>query len=121
MVKSVKITPDGRIAEVSEKEEEILNQGRVWDGRSLLVPELWGNDRRFRLTLTFPDMFEETDAYNPLATMLLCNLRHPKFKSVDVICGTAFLSNENLTKVVDFTKADLQYVLGTPEIRSLFA
>jgi len=119
MPKSVKITPDGKVAEVTAEEEERLKEGRVWDGRSLLVPEHWNNDRRFRLTLTFPDIYEDSDAYNPLATMLLYNLRHPKFKSVDVICGTAFLSNETLTKIIDFTMEDLKYIMRAPEIQTL--
>ena len=111
MPKSVKITPDGKVVEVTAEEEERLKEGRVWDGRTLLVPEHGNNDRRFRLTLTFPDVFEESDAYNPLATMLLYRLRHPKFKSVDVICGAAYLSNETLTEIVDLTLEDFKHIL----------
>ena len=78
MTKSVKITPDGKILEVTEEEDNMSKRERVWDGRSLLVPEHWSSDRKFRLTLTFPDLYEDSDAFNPLATMLLYNLRHPQ-------------------------------------------
>jgi len=115
---SVMITPGGKIAEVTAEEEDRIKQGRVWDGRSLLTPEHWENDRKFRLTLTFPDIYESSDAFNPLATMLLYNLRHPQYKAVDVICGTAFLSNETLTKIIDFTINDLKYIMKTPEIQN---
>ncbi len=57
---------------------------------------------QIRLTLTFPDMFEEADAYNPLAAMLQEQLRHPKIKSNDVFCGAACLSKEAFESVVDF-------------------
>ena len=118
MTKSVMITPDGNILEVTEEEENMSKRGRVWDGRSLLAPEHWGNDRKFRLTLTFPDLYEDSDAFNPLATMLLYNLRHPKFKTVDVICGTAYLSNETLAEIIDFTIDDLKHIMRTPEIQN---
>ena len=118
MTKSVKITPDGKILEVSEEEENSSKKGRVWDGSSLLAPEHWSNDRKFRLTLAFPDLFEDSDTFNPLATLLLYNLRHPKFKTVDVICGTAYLSNETLTEIVDFTIDDLKYIMQIPEIQN---
>ena len=81
MTKSVKITPDGKILEVTEEEENSSKKGRVWDGKSLLVPEHWSNNRKFRLTLTFPDLYEDSDTFNPLATMLLYNFRYPKFKN----------------------------------------
>ena len=32
MTKSVKITPNGKILEVTEEEEERSKKGRVWDG-----------------------------------------------------------------------------------------
>ena len=80
MTKGAKITPDGKILEVTEEEEDRSKRGRVWDGRSLLAPEHWSNGRKFRLTLIFPDVYEDGDALNPLATMLLYTLRHPKFK-----------------------------------------
>ena len=54
MTKSVKITPDGKILEVTEEEEERSKKGRVWDGRSLLVPEHWGN----RKTIRYLDSFD---------------------------------------------------------------
>ena len=50
--------------------------------------------------------------------MLLYNLRHPKFKTVDVICGTAYLSNETLTEIIDFTIDDLKYIMRSPEIKN---
>ncbi len=111
MVKSVKITPDGKVVEVSEEEEDELKSSRNWDGRSLLVPEHWKRDRKFRLTLTFPDMYEDIDLFNPLATRLLYDLRHPTVKSKDVICGTAFLSNETFQQLIDFTKEDFEYIV----------
>ena len=110
MVKSIKITPDGKVVEVSEEEEDELKSSRNWDGRSLLVPEQWKNERKFRLTLTFPDMYEDTDVLNPLATRLLYDPRHPTVKTKDVICGTAFLSNETLQKLIDFTTEDFKYI-----------
>ena len=111
MVKSVKVIPDGNVVAVSEEEEDELKSSRNWDGRSLLVPEHWKNDRKFRLTFTFPDMYEDTDTFNPLATRLLYDLRHPKFKLKDVICGAAFLSNETFQKQIDFTKEDFEYIV----------
>ena len=113
MVKSVKITPDCKVVEVSEEEEDELKSSRNWDGRSLLVPEHWKNDRKFHLALTFPDMYEDTDTFNPLATRLLYELRHPTVKSNDVICGTAILSNETFEQLIDFTKEDFQYIINT--------
>ena len=65
MVKSAKITPDAKVVEVSGEEEDELKSSRNWDGRSLLVAQHWNRDRRFRLTLTFPDMYEDTDVLNP--------------------------------------------------------
>ena len=112
MVKSIKITPDGKVVEVSEEEEDELKSSRVWDGRSLLVPQHWNRDRKFRLTLTFPDMYEDTDVFNPLAIRLLYDLRHPTVKTKDVICGTAFLSNETLQKLIDFTTEDFKYIIS---------
>ncbi len=112
MVKSIKITPYGKVVEVSEEEEDELKSSRVWDGRSLLVPQHWNRDRKFRLTLSFPDMYEDTDVFNPLATRLLYDLRHPKVKTKDVIFGTAFLSNETAQKRIDFTKEDLDYIVS---------
>ena len=112
MVKSIKITPDGKVVEVSEEEEDELKSSRVWDGRSLLVPQHWNRDRKFRLTLSFPDMYEDTDVFNPLATRLLYDLRHPTVKTKDVICGTAFLSNETLQKLIDFTTEDFKYMIS---------
>lgn len=115
MVKSVMITPDSKISEVSEEEEDAFKEGRNWDGRSLLVPEHWNYDQKFRLTLTFPDMYGDGDAYNPLATMLLHNLRHPMHPKLggngEVMCGTVFVSNENANHLLDFTKPDFKYVL----------
>ena len=112
MVKSVKITPDGKVVEVSEEEEDELKQSRNRDGRSLLVPEHWKRDRKFRFTLSFLDMYGDTDLFNPpLATRLLYDLRHPTVKTKDVICGTAFLSNETLQNLIDFTKDDFDYIV----------
>ena len=111
MVKSVKIIPDCKVVEVSEEEEDELKSSRCWDGRGLLVPEHWKRDRKFRLTLTFPDMYEDTDLFNPLATSLFYHLRHPTGKSKDVICGTAFLSNETLQQLIDFTKEGFEYIV----------
>ena len=112
MVKSIKITPDGKVVEVSEEEEDELKSSRVWDGRSLLIPQHWNRDRKFRLTLSFPDMYEDTDVFNPLATRLLYDLRPPTVKTKDVICGTAFLSNETVQKLIDFTKEDFRYIIS---------
>ena len=60
-----KITPDGKVVEVSEEEEDELKSSRNRDGRSLLVPQDWKRDRKFRRTLTFPDMYEDTDVFTP--------------------------------------------------------
>ena len=70
------------------------------------------------LSLRFPDLYEDGDASNPLATMLLYSLRHPKLKTVDAICGTAYLSNERLTEIIDFTIDDLKYITRSPEIKN---
>ena len=35
MVKSVRITPDGKVEEVSGKQEKKEKEGRLWDGSSL--------------------------------------------------------------------------------------
>ncbi len=104
----MKIIPDGKVVEVSEEEEDELKSIRIWDGWSLYVPQHWKGDRKFRLTLTF---HEETDVFNPLATRLLYDLRHPTVKTKDVICGTAFLSNETLQKLIDFSKEDFEYII----------
>ena len=112
MVTSIKITPDGKVVEVSEEEEDELKSSRNWDGRSLLVPQHWNRDRKFRFTISFPDMYEDTDVFNPLATRLLYDLRHPTVKTKDVICGTAFLSNETLQKLIDFTTEDFKYIIS---------
>ena len=119
MVNSVKISPNCKVVEVSEEEEDELKSSRNWDGRSLLVPEHWKNDRKFHLTLTFPDMYEDTDTFNPLATRLLYELRHPTVQSNDVICGTAFLSNETLHKLIDFTKEDFEYIVINARKRNI--
>ena len=63
-------------------------------------------------------MYEGSDDFDLLATMLLYNLRHPKFKWVDVVCGAAYLSNTTLTKIIDFTITDLKYIMRTPEIQN---
>ncbi len=112
MVKIVKTTPNCKVVEVSEEEEDELKSSRNWDGRSLLVPQHWNRDRKFRLTLTFPDMYGDTDVFNPLVPMLLYDLRHPTVKTKDVIFGTAFLSNETFEKRIGFTKEDLDYIVS---------
>ena len=110
MVKSVRITPDGEIAEVSEEQEREEKQGRNWDGSAMLVPEVWKH-KKFRLTLTFPDMFHETDQLNPLATMLFRRLRNPRGIPEDVLCGTVYISNEKRDKLLDFTLEHLKYIM----------
>jgi hypothetical protein len=42
----------------------------------------------------------------------LYDLRHPTVKTKDVICGTAFLSNETLQKLIDFTTEDFKYIIS---------
>ena len=111
MVKSVRITPDGKVEEVSGKQEKKEQEGRLWDGSSLHVPEHW-EFRKFRLTMTYPDIFGEADDLNPLATLLFRKLKHPRGTPDDVICGAVYLSNETSDKLIDFTMKDLHYIMS---------
>ena len=63
-------------------------------------------------------MCDDNDAFNPLATMLLYNLRQPKFKPVDVVCGTTLLSKETLTEIVHFTVTNLKHIVRTLETQN---
>ena len=104
------ITPDCKIEEVSEEQETEKKSKRLWDGCSLQVPEYWEH-KKFRLTMTFPDIFTEHDPLNPLATYIFRNLKHPRGIPDDALCGTVFISNENGDEFLDFTMEDLKYIM----------
>jgi hypothetical protein len=110
MPTSIKITADSKITEVSEEQEDEEKTGRLYDGRGLGVPQRW-KFKKYTLTMTFPDRFEETDKFDPMATLIYRYLRNPEGITDDYICGTAYLSNETSDDIIDFTKQDFKYIL----------
>ena len=111
MPTSVKITTDSKIVEVSEEQENQEIAGRQYDYRVLYTTQHW-KFKKYTLTLTFPDRCEETDKFNPMATLIYRHLRHPNVIPDDYICGTAYISNETEDDLIDFTKDDFNYRLG---------
>ncbi len=112
MVNSVRITPNGLTSLVSEEQECRDKGDRIYDCRALQVPEFWEHDKKFRLTMSFPDLSEDKDKFNPIATAVLSRLRSPSGWSTDLICGTAFLYNDTEDDIVDFNLEEFNYIWG---------
>ena len=71
----IKITPDGHITEVSQQQEEEETMDRMYSGYALSRPEHWDHERKFRLTMTMVDLFQDGDDLNIVATALARRLR----------------------------------------------
>ncbi len=109
MVKSVMITEEGKVHELSQEEEAAATRGRWYAEHSLQVPERW-RFKKFRLTITMLDQFQPEDEPNPLATMLFRKLRAEHYTPDDIIFGKVFLANETDDELIDFTKEDFAYI-----------
>ena len=117
MVKSIMITEEGKVHEMSEEEEAAATRGRWYAGYALPVPERW-RFKQFRLTMTMLDQFQPDDEPNPLATMLFRKHRAEHYTPDNVIFGKVFLANEDSEKVLDFTKDDFAYIFTKASINT---
>ena len=78
----------------------------MYSGSALLLPERWEHDR-YKLTMTMLDIFTPNDDVNIVATVLFRRLRSSHGTPCnDIICGTAYLSNENEHDIIYFTMDD---------------
>ena len=102
----IKITPDGHITDVSQQQEDDETMGRMYSDYSLSRPEYWDHERKFRLTMTMVDLFQEDDYLNISATALARRLRYKDHETDDVILGTVYIANETVDKIIDFTMDD---------------
>jgi len=110
MTTSIKITPDGKITEVSEEEENEETNKRSYGYSVLHVPLHW-RFKKYTLTMLFPDRFEQTDKLNSMATLIYRNLKAHSGTEGNYIYGTVFISNETINRTINFTKKDFKYIL----------
>ncbi len=109
-MKLIKITPDDKVIEMPEEQADADKGERFYDGVGLMVPEKWKHKKKFRLTVSFPDLYEDTDKFNKLATLIVQKLHH-EGQDDNIICGDAYIANESDTDFLDFTLEDFRYVL----------
>ena len=76
MSTSIKITTDSEIIEVSEEQEDEEHNERLYGCCALQVPQHW-KFNTYILTLTFPDRFEDSDKFNPMATLIYRYQKNP--------------------------------------------
>jgi hypothetical protein len=93
-----------------EEQDDEEKPGRLYGGCALYVPQQW-KFKKYILTMTFPDIFEATDKLNPMATLIYQYLKNPRGITDEYICGTAYISNETMDDIIDFTKKDFKYIL----------
>ena len=77
MPTSITITTQSKIIEVSEEEDNDEQKERLYDCCALHVPQHWKLST-YLLTMTFPDRFEDSDRFNPMATMVHRYLKNLK-------------------------------------------
>ena len=106
----IKITPDGHIVEVSRQQEEEETIDRMYSGYALSRPEHWDHERKFRLTMTMVDLFQEGDDLNIVVTALARRLRCKDHETDDAILGTVYIANETVDKISNFTMDDYIYI-----------
>jgi len=63
------------------------------------------------LTMTFPDRFEDSDKFNPMATLIYRYFKSPRGITDDYICGPVYISNETIDNTIDFANKDFKYIL----------
>ena len=66
----IKITPDDHVSEVSQQQEIDETTHTTYSGYALQKPEHWEH-KKFRLTMTMPDLFADDDQPNILATIFI--------------------------------------------------
>jgi hypothetical protein len=112
MVYIVKIEPNGNKSQINL--EEYYNKTRVYNGIGLLAPErLFPDDikNKYKLSMYYPDIFNDTDEYNHIATLLF-NYGH-KITICDAdIFGTVYVMNEDDNKQIDFTIKKFEFVFN---------
>ena len=87
---SIKITTDCKIIEVSEEQENEGQKEPLYDCCPLHVPQHW-KFNTYILTMTFPDIFEDSDKFNPIATLIYRYLKNHTIIIDDIICGTVYV------------------------------
>ena len=107
--RSIKITPDGHITEVSQRQEDEETAYRAHCCWSLLVPEQWAQ-KNFKLATTMLDTFNEDDDLNILAKTLFRKLRSPHHELDDAICGAVYIANETVDEIIDSAMDDYIYI-----------
>jgi len=109
MPTSIKITPDGKITEVSENEENEETNKRLYGYSVLQVPMHW-RLKKYTLTMLFPDRVEQTDKLNSMATLIYRNLKAPSGTEGNFIYGTVLISNETIDRTINFTKKQISNI-----------
>ena len=102
MPTSIRITPDGKITEVSEEEENEETNERSYGYSVLHVPLHW-KFKKYTLTMLFPENFEQTDKLNSTATLIYRNLKAHSGTQGNYIYGTVVISNGTINRIINFT------------------
>ena len=99
-ISAIKITPD-EIFEIKNYHEDPDYKNHQ-NGYALAVPECW-KYKKYELAL----LCRPSKKYNLLASIIYNNYK----TLADKLFGTFFIVNEHDSKLVDFTKEDLTYLI----------
>ena len=83
----------------------------TYSGTSLIVPEYWQYNNKYKLSMMMKDLFTDNDDINKLATILYNKLKFKDNEDNDIIFGTIFLCNESNDNMIDFKYKDFTYVV----------
>ena len=124
-MRGLKIEPNKTISEIEDIHKD--QKGRIYYGCILagdrLIPMV--NQTDYNLTMLIPDLYTDSDEYNPIATLFYNNLRAIVGVQDQPIYGTIYITNENSHEIIPFTREDFKEVLATafkitPEMRTKY-
>ena len=110
--KCIKVSTDGTITQITEEEQEEETKGRTQSCYALPVPQFWGHDKTFILSVVMNDMFTDEDCINIPGSIIWNHLRFESAKPTEAIYGNIYLYNENSDEIIDFLIDDFLYILS---------
>ena len=110
--KCIKVSTDGTITQITEEEQEEETKGRTQSCYALPVPQFWGHDKTFILSVVMNDMFTDEDCINIPGSIIWNHLRFESAKPTEAIYGNIYLYNENSDEIIDFLMDDFIYILS---------
>ena len=110
--KCIKVSTDGTITQITEEEQEAETKGRTQSCYALPVPQFWGHDKTFILSVVMNDMFTDEDCINIPGSIIWNHLRFESSKPTEAIYGNIYLYNENSDEIIDFLMDGFLYILS---------